>query len=59
MKDRQIKVTKFGIRRSISASELEVYQNAGWGKVQERDWAAYNKKRRERAKDGSQRLTDN
>lgn len=45
MEDRQIKVTKFGIRRSISASELEVYQRAGWERAQGASKEAYRKER--------------
>lgn len=50
---RQVKVTKFGIHRSIPFSQLDTYTDAGWSEVKEYDWQAYYKKRKEREKDGN------
>lgn len=50
---RQIKVTKFGIHKSIPNSHFKKYQNAGWSMVAEVDYSLYYQSRKEREQDGN------
>lgn len=49
---RQVKVTKYGVHRSIPYSQLETFKEAGWKAVQNHDWQKYYKERKEREANG-------
>lgn len=48
----RVKVSKFGIHKSIPYSQLETYKKAGWDVIRDFDWRAYYQKRKEREANG-------
>lgn len=52
---KQVKVTKFGIHKSIPSSQLGKYKKSGWKEIPVHDWKSRYKERtekKEREEDG-------